>query len=79
MKTAQEYLHTVEKALGLHDVNDADSTLLNDYIVRVYFDDCLQTDRVEDLKKKIVSCCDGTQCQCEIEQFNCHIVDVIKR
>jgi len=78
MKSSQEYLRRVERSLGLHDAPDADSTLLNSNVVRVLFDDCLPSGRVEELKKKIVNCCDS-QCHCELEQFNCHILDIVKR
>lgn len=72
MCSGDDFLELVTKTLDLHTLKNADSTLLNDYVVRVYFDDCVLSEKVEEFKKKIAHCCD-------VDMYNCHIVDIIKK
>ncbi len=69
---SEEYLTEVGKILELDSLSNVDSTLLNDEVVRLYFDERVHPDMIESLREKIAHCCD-------VEQFNSHIVDIVRK
>lgn len=72
MCTGEDFFKTVASVLKLDKMENADSTLLNEYVIRVYFDDCIHPGTIDEFKNKIAHCCN-------IELYNCHIMDIIKK
>lgn len=69
---SESFLRDIERVLEVNDLKGISTTLLNDYVVRVYFDERVGPDIVRGFIDKISHCCD-------IELKTCHIVDIEKR
>lgn len=72
MDNEKNYLEEMGRILGLDSLKDADSTLLSDDIIRIYFDECVHQNLIDEFKEKLSHCCD-------IRLYNCHVVDIVKK